>query len=358
MAAETITDAISDIRKMDDLNKLDEARTKAWIIDRLLENLGWNLKSPREFVPEYSVGEGKADYALNPNSSTAVFIEAKKPSVKDLEKHQYQLLKYCFQQAVNLGVLTNGRIWWLYLPRYEGPQGEGLKWGEKRFSVIDIANGTPKALQTQFEKFLAKENVSSGEAIKSAKAIIDEKLEGEKAEKGMVDAWNNLVSEPHDDLIALLNESTFQGCGVKPGKPKVKKFLQNHRALFRASYVSAPQSEPPMLGKGGGQNGKPSSFAFNGTPHEVSTWKQVLVDLCTLIYADPDRQDSFDQIMKIKGIKNPYFSRNPYDLNGPQLIGNSGIYAATYALNAGTVKDRCQKVLQAFRYSEDCFRVE
>ena len=124
---------------------------------------------------EYTVGKDKADYALNPDSPTAVFVEAKRPSV-NLENHQSQLLKYCFQQAVNLAVLTNGRTWWLYLPKYEGPQGEGLHWSKRRFSEIDITSGGPTKIQKEFEKFLAKEKVSSGEAVDAGKGVIDKEI--------------------------------------------------------------------------------------------------------------------------------------------------------------------------------------
>ena len=356
MAAETVAQAISGIRKtFPDMDALNEAETKLFIIGRLLEDLDWNLKNPKEVKPEYRVGKDKADYALNPDLPTAVFIEAKKPSV-GLKNHESQLLKYCFQQAVKLAVLTNGRTWWLYLPGYDGPRGEGLYWSKKRFSEIDITSGKPSVIQNEFERFLTKEKVSSGEAVKEAADIINKKLEWEKAQKGMVDAWNNLIAEPPDNLITLLNESTFQVCNAKPGKPEVKKFFQSHRVQFKVSDVSHSRPKPATNGVGGGQSGKPS-FIFRDTEYSVKTWEQMLVKLCELIYVE--KQDEFDRIMNVQGINNLYFSRNPDDLDKPKLIGDSGIFAATGRMKALRVEERCRRVLQEFGYDpEDCFRIE
>ena len=360
MAAETIAHAVSEIRKtFPNMNSLNEQDVKKFVVERILTALDWNLFNPKEFKPEYRVGDGRADFALNPESpSIAVFIEVKKPAVNlENAKHPGQLLRYCFDQTVNLGVLTNGRTWWLYLPRYEGPQREGLKWAEKRFCEIDIANGGPKAIQTQFEKFLTKEKVSSGDAVESGKKIIDAELEKEKAKKGIVEAWNDLVAAPSEDLITLLNESTFQGCGVKPGKPEVKKFFQQHRAQFKVSGVGHPQPKPSTNGRGSTQNGKPA-FTFLEVKYSVGDWKQVLLKLCVLIY---DRHPAeFDRIQKIRKGDKLYFSSNSNDLGDvdPEPIGNSGIFAATAAIGPARVNERCRMVLQEFGYPEDCFRIE
>ena len=353
MATETISDAISGIRNMDNLNGLDEARTKIYIVERLLEDLGWNLRSPKEVEPEYRVGKDKADYALNPNAPTAVFIEAKNPTV-NLEGHQGQLLRYCFQQAVNLGVLTNGRMWWLYLPRYEGPQGDGLTWGEKRFCEIDITNGGPKAIQTQFEKFLAKGNVSSGEAVDAGKKIIDAKIYDKILKEKMVEAWNDVVIKPSEDLIKLFTDSTVSLCGLRPNKQQVKEFFQNHR--FKVSGVGHPQPKPSTNGGNRRQNGKPS-FIFNDTSGSARTWKQLLLEFCKLVYADTDRQGHFDQIINVRGTKTLYFSRNPADLKDPEQIEDSGVFAATAPLSAVGVKQRCQMVLREFDYREDSLKI-
>ena len=45
----------------------------------------------------------------------AVFLETKRP-MEDLEKDENQLLEYSFADGVEIAVLTNGLLWWLYFP--------------------------------------------------------------------------------------------------------------------------------------------------------------------------------------------------------------------------------------------------
>ena len=97
MAAETIAQAVTDIRKkypnMDGLK--NEEETKQYVIERILEDLGWNHRDPEEVKREFRVklSNDRPDYALNPNLPTAVFIEAKN-ATEPLEKHEKQLLTY------------------------------------------------------------------------------------------------------------------------------------------------------------------------------------------------------------------------------------------------------------------------
>ena len=229
MATETVAQAITDIRKefpnMRGVN--NEEETKQFVIERILRALDWDQALPREVKKEYPVSKDnkdKVDYALNPNLLTMVFVEAKAPGVNFDNKPVQQLLKYCFQEAVNLAVLTDGRRWWLYLPDYKGPQGENLHWSKKRFSEIDIIDETidgerrPKKIPTEFERFLAKDKVSSGEAVEAGKSIIDDRMVQQIVENGMRDAWNNILTAPSQELIKLLTESTADQCGVKPSK--------------------------------------------------------------------------------------------------------------------------------------------
>ena len=43
----------------------NEIRTRTGLIDPLLTALGWDVSDPAVVTPEYSVGGGRADYALN-----------------------------------------------------------------------------------------------------------------------------------------------------------------------------------------------------------------------------------------------------------------------------------------------------
>ncbi len=353
MAVETVEQAIKGIRNkypnMDSLK--NEGETKQFVVERILRALDWEQILEEEVKKEYPVdpvGKDKVDYALNPDSPTMVFVEAKASGVNFDNKPVQQLLKYCFQRTVNLAVLTDGRRWWLYLPQYQGPQGKGLHWSERRFSEIDITSGGPAKIQREFEKFLSKEKVSSGKAIEAAQIEIDKKINEKIAKNGIVDAWNKIVSTPSEDLVKVLTDATYSLCGVKPNKPLVKEFFHNHR--LKVSDFDRSQPKAATNGGNGQQNGK-RLFTFNGTEYSVKTWKQVLVKLCELIY--DEQQDQFDRIMNVQGTTASYFSKNSADLKDPKQIGNSGIFAETAPLSQLGVKQRCRMVLEEFGYPED-----
>ena len=105
-----IAQAVEQIRNTVSLSVLDESATKQGVVLRLLSLAGWDTFDVSQVVPEYTVGTRRVDYALRPGSPNAVFIEVKRPG-ENLERHQQQLLEYCFQEGVKLAVLTNGRTW-------------------------------------------------------------------------------------------------------------------------------------------------------------------------------------------------------------------------------------------------------
>ena len=73
--------------------------------------MGWDIFNVDEVIPEYPVGDTKIDYALKTGRyNDKAFIEVKRIR-EDLERHQEQLLGYCFKEGVNFAILTNGIIW-------------------------------------------------------------------------------------------------------------------------------------------------------------------------------------------------------------------------------------------------------
>ena len=126
-----ISRAVEQIKATATFGAMDESATKQGVVLRLLSIAGWDTFDVSQVVPEYTVGTRRVDYALRPGTPNAVFIEVKRTG-ENLERHQQQLLEYCFQEGVNLAVLTNGRTWWLYLPLQAG------SWEQRRFLTIDL----------------------------------------------------------------------------------------------------------------------------------------------------------------------------------------------------------------------------
>ena len=137
---------------------LDESAAKQGVVLRLLSLVGWDTFDVLEVVPEYTVGNRHVDYALKPGSPNPAFIEVKRPS-ENLDRHQHQLLEYCFQEGVRLAALTNGRTWWLYLPLQAGG------WEQRRFLTIDLEADEPAVVEQGFLDYLSQERVVSGQAM-------------------------------------------------------------------------------------------------------------------------------------------------------------------------------------------------
>ncbi len=98
----------------------------------------------REGVPEFRLGDGRADYCLMEDArKPAVFIEVKAAD-EGLESHEKPLLEYAFHQGVEIAALTNGLSWWLSLPLIGGTCSE------RKFFVIDIQEQGPLPAAKRF----------------------------------------------------------------------------------------------------------------------------------------------------------------------------------------------------------------
>lgn len=215
----------------------DEATAKQGLILRLLHLLGWNTFDTDEVRPEYSVEGKRVDYSLAINNRNEAFIEVKRPS-QELESHEKQLLDYSFRQGVDIAVLTNGLIYWFYLPTAKG------SWTKRKFYTIDILAQDPHEVASKFTDILAKENVSSGSSIKECRRIYESRLKKSIVLETLPEAWNKIMTEPDSLLVDLLSETTERLCGYKPEDAPVKIFLTQHLEQFHVKQVSAEPIPP------------------------------------------------------------------------------------------------------------------
>ena len=196
---------------------------------RLLSLAGWDTFDISQVVPEYTVGTRRVDYALRPGTPNAVFIEVKRPG-ENLERHQQQLLEYCFQEGVKLAVLTNGRTWWLYLPLHAG------NWEQRRFLTIDLEVQEPSVVERRFLEYLSPGRVGSGQAIGDAEALVESQQRAEVIDRTIAAAWSQIVETPDELLVELISETTERICGFKPEPELVEQFLLQR--------VQAPNNAP------------------------------------------------------------------------------------------------------------------
>ena len=238
--ADTIAQAVKQIKNTVFLRSLDESATKQSVVLRLLSLCGWDPFDLSQVAPEYTVGNRRVDFALRPGSADAVFIEVKR-SGGNLENHQQQLLEYCFQEGVKLAALTNGRTWWLYLPLQPG------SWEQRRFLTIDLESQEPDIVERRFMEYLSKGMVTSGQAVSDAEDLVQSQQRAEIAGKAIVEAWNQIVETPDEILVDLISETTERICGFMPERELVEQFLSRRvRALPDFQLPSEePSRRPP-----------------------------------------------------------------------------------------------------------------
>ena len=250
-----IAQEVERIKSSGTLRSLDESATKQGVVLRLLSLAGWDTFDVSEVVPEYVIGNRRVDYALRPGSPNAVFIEVKRPS-ENLDRHQQQLLEYCFQEGVKLAVLTNGWTWWLYLPLQAG------SWEQRRFLTIDLEAQEPDVVERKFLDYLSLESVDSGRAIYDAEHLVQSQQRAELMERTIVAAWNQIVATPDELLVDLISETAERICGFKPEPELVEQFLSRRvRPLSDSSPLreESRRRNSPTRTQGDEQGGEVAS---------------------------------------------------------------------------------------------------
>ena len=366
-----ISRAVEQIKNAASFGAMDESATKQGVVLRLLSIAGWDTFDISQVVPEYTVGTRRVDYALRPGTPNAVFIEVKRPG-ENLERHQQQLLEYCFQEGVNLAVLTNGRTWWLYLPLQAG------SWEQRRFLTIDLEVQEPDIVERRFLEYLSPEVVGSGQSVSDAEALVKSQQRAEIVGKTIVAAWNQIVETPDELLVDLISETTERICGFKPEPELIEQFLaQRIRTLFDSPPEPEvlPRGRPPTPAPIGltsattirqpqtidGKNSQPVSFSFLDNQRRLNSWNDALIQLCGLI--NQLHPQDFDQVLAVRRSHRPnakwpyYFSRTSADLRKPKVIRNSDVYAEV-DLTASAMVELCYRVVQLFGYQQDSLTIE
>ncbi|QJW89177.1 restriction endonuclease subunit R [Spirosoma taeanense] len=354
-------------KKTGSLTKQGEEATKQGLILPILHHLGWNPFDVQEVFPEYSVQNKRVDYSLRINNFDKVFIEVKKVG-EDLEKHQEQLLSYAFRQGVKLAILTNGIIWWFYLPLHEG------SWEQRRFYTIDLQSQATDDIADKLAAFLSKADVSSGRAIVNAENIYNSRQKGEIIQQNLPKTWRKLLSESDESLAELMAETVEKICGYKPEAHVIIEFLKVISGETSLHSIPKPPRPKPVERSANSQNhvdefltnetnrfdntlvtnSKPLSFEFNGQTYGVSSWISLL-KLFVQVIAEthPNR---LNELTALTGKQRPYFTTNSELLRKPNNIPNSSIFFETHFSAQGIVK-LISQVLKTMGYPQEAIKI-
>lgn len=354
---EQLTELLMRLKEERALFLSGEEATRQGAILPILARLGWDRDNIREVVPEYTVGNGRVDYCLKIGEKIEAFVEVKRTN-EELERHQEQLLEYAFRQGVNIAVLTNGLLWWFYLPLLSG------SWDQRKFFTIDIQEQEVGSAATHFMLFLSREAVASGAALKKAKEMHAGKEKDRRIRDTIPTAWRELCQKPDEMLVELLSEKVESLCGHKPSEDVLGEFLagaiaappapvtENNRGALRTPRIVTPSHA-------GNDNTwtfkAPVAFRFQGQRHPVSTFKEILMTLSKMLHCKHGQE--FEKVFVLRGRRRAYFGPDYREMNSPQKIDGTDIYVET-RLSANDVKDRCHELLALFGYPPGDLQVE
>lgn len=199
------------------LNSVEQATRQGAILP-VLAHLGWDCYNLQEVVPEFPIGNNRVDYCLRVNQKNVAFIEVKRPS-EELERHEKQLLDYSFQAGVEVAILTNGLVWWFYLPLLAG------NWQQRKFFSIDIRQQNADTASAHFIDFLSRTSLSGGAALRKARSVKESREKDRVIKESMPTAWKQLLQGPDEKLIELLGDRVESICGYNPEAESSANFI-------------------------------------------------------------------------------------------------------------------------------------
>lgn len=214
-----------------------EAAVSHGILIPILQRLGWDPAEPDQFVPEFTTGRGRVDFALCTGPRRpAVFVEVKGVG-RSLEGDR-QLFEYAFHEGVPLCVLTDGREWSFYLPSGQG------SYEERRVYRLQLDDREPADSAETLRRYLEHDRVKSGAALEAATTDYRNASAKREAARSLPMAWDQLVTGPEELLIDLLSDQSEAICGYRPTSSDVVSFL---RLLAAGSQSIAPPVKTPLV---------------------------------------------------------------------------------------------------------------
>lgn len=208
-----IKDFIEELKSNPRIVIFDEAATKQFVVLPLLQRLEWNTHSVDEVRPEFPIENRKVDFSLHVNGRI-IFLEVKRIA-EDLERYEKQILEYSFLRGVEFAILTNGTLWWFYLPMKRGD------WQTRKFAALDLIHQDSLHVAQKFVDLLSKGNagtLANAETVYRSKSIADT----------LPAAWNKMITQPDLTLLDRFSETTKEMCGYIPEADELKHFFEEN----------------------------------------------------------------------------------------------------------------------------------
>ncbi len=212
----------------------NEKAVSTSIVVPILRQLGWDDSNSSEVRPEHQTGRGRVDFALfGSPRQPGVFVEVK--AVGRAAAADVQLFEYAFHEGAQLAVLTDGRVWSVYVP------GQPGSFEDRKVHQLDLLERTVDDAEARLVRDLAKDRVTSGAALQDALSDYRSNASQRIAAETIPRAWAELLRE-RDILFKLLRDRTEALCGHVPGEAALEAFVAT---LNGGQPVPPPLPQPP-----------------------------------------------------------------------------------------------------------------
>lgn len=202
-------------RGRDDTNfQENETEVEHNIVVPILEELGWPKlidADSHRIKTRYNISGwrkndgGVVDIALCASNEPKVFVEVKKCGQGGFsEKEKKQLQEYCVHEAVQIGVLTNGFDWHIYL-RAKSLKMDAIDNALAKRIAID--QGEFSLVSEMFERLLGRDTVCNGDAektLRKERRLSSKTLQKEQNLQRMNEAWRQLFGSESESLQKAL----------------------------------------------------------------------------------------------------------------------------------------------------------
>ena len=333
-----------------DRSSLKEGTTQTVSVMPVLTALGWDTTNPDEVSQEIKAG-GRVDIGLHINKEPRVFIEAKPGKQRRLtDRNKEQLLEYCENRKVRLGVLTNGFVWCLY------SDAESKATKPNDYAVEINFDDSTKDIEESLECFLSKARVRY-----DYESVLRD-LYDKRMTRILSGKWEDMLQRGHEGLAsALWEEMKDESLQEQVSLDRVKKFIRQcssapasgrkedvHAKTSRKDKRWVRSSASRRLGR---RSGRAKIFAQEV---EFESGADLLEKFLVKVHENnPKHLDSL--VVRLPKV----FVRKRQDGKRswrPIQIADSGVWTSTN-LNFDTIVELCGKVLKVLDLSDDSFAV-
>ena len=247
------------------------AEVSQGVVKRVLHQLNWPVFDIRIVVPKLRLGPRHVEYALcHPARQPTVVLDVVEPGKAD-ESPDGRILKYCSDHGISIAVLTDGRTWSFFYPATR----DGC--ADLRFARLDLVNDGALECGDLFAKYLAYDDVRSGQAKTRAESCHTAVQNQKRAIARFPFVWRKLLAEPEPLLVDLFSEEVENDTGSPVDRGIAAAFLRSN----------APPAPEALEGE------RPTPLAVDSPASQIPTADRFSISL----YGETERFASGSEVL-------------------------------------------------------------